>query len=69
MYRIGIIDDVQSERADIQVSILDNVNVGTEVIFKEYDLEHKTREHLLNEIREDFHYHYNSDGEKQNYFS
>lgn len=53
MYRIGIIDDVKSERDDIQVSILDNVNAGTEVDFKEYTLEHKTKASLLNEIRED----------------
>lgn len=53
MYRIGIIDDVKSERDDIQVSILDNVNVGTQVDFKEYVLEHKAKESLFNEIRED----------------
>lgn len=53
MYRIGIIDDVKSERDDIQVSILDNVNAGTEVEFKEYELEHKAKETLFNEIRED----------------
>lgn len=53
MYRIGIIDDVKSERDDIQVSILDNVNVETAVEFKEYELEHKTKESLFNEIRED----------------
>lgn len=53
MYRIGIIDDVKNERDDIQVSILDNVNAGTEVNFKEYVLEHKTKDVLFNEIRED----------------
>lgn len=53
MYRIGIIDDVKSERDDIQVSILDNVNVGTKIEFKEYALEHKTKYSLFNEIRED----------------
>lgn len=53
MYRIGIIDDVKSERDDIQVSILDNVNVETEVVFKEYALEHKTKDRLFTEIRED----------------
>ena len=53
MYRIGIIDDVKSERDDIQVSILDNVNAGTEVEFKEYELEHKTKDDLFNEIRKD----------------
>ena len=51
MYRIGIIDDVKSERDDIQVSILDNVNVGTKIEFKEYVLEHKTKDSLFNEIR------------------
>lgn len=53
MYRIGIIDDVQSEREDIQVSILDNVDKGIEVNFKEYMLEHKTKDSLFSEIRED----------------
>lgn len=53
MYQIGIIDDVKSERDDIQVSILDNVNAGTGVEFKEYVLEHKTKDTLFNEIRED----------------
>lgn len=53
MYRIGIIDDVKSERDDIQVSILDNVNVGTKIEFKEYVLEHKTKDALFSEIRED----------------
>lgn len=53
MYRIGIIDDVKSERDDIQVSILDNVNVGTKIEFKEYVLEHKTKDSLFSEIRED----------------
>lgn len=53
MYRIGIIDDVKSERDDIQVSILDNVSRETEVTFKEYKLEHKSKEALLSEIRED----------------
>lgn len=53
MYRIGIIDDVKNERDDIQVSILDNVDAEIEVIFKEYVLEHKTKDVLFNEIRED----------------
>lgn len=53
MYRIGIIDDVKSEREDIQVSILDNVNASIEVDFKEYVLEHRTKAELFDEIRED----------------
>ena len=53
MYQIGIIDNVKSERDDIQVSILDNVSVETEVGFKEYVLEHKTKDELFKEIRED----------------
>lgn len=53
MYRIGIIDDVKSERDDIQVSILDNVNKGTTIEFKEYVLDHKTKDSLFNEIRDD----------------
>ncbi len=52
MYRIGIIDDVKSERDDIQVSILDN-RLGRDIDFKEYILEHKSKDVLLNEIRED----------------
>ena len=53
MYQIGIIDDVKSERDDIQVSILDNVNPGVTVSFKEYALEHKTKQALFDEIRQD----------------
>lgn len=53
MYRIGIIDDVKNERDDIQVSILDNVDPETEIDFKEYIIEHKAKEVLFNEIRED----------------
>ena len=53
MYQIGIIDDVKSEREDIQVSILDYVNTSIEVDFKEYELEHRTKAELFDEIRED----------------
>ena len=31
MYRIGIIDDAKSERADIQVSVLDNAGWDAEI--------------------------------------
>lgn len=51
--QIGIIDDVKSERDDIQVSILDNIDTGIEVGFKEYEIERKSKEVLFNEIRED----------------
>lgn len=53
MYKIGIIDDVQSERADIQVSILDNVDNPENILFKEYQLERKSQNELLSEIQED----------------
>ena len=52
MYQIGIIDDVKSERDDIQVSILEN-RLGKDIDFKEYVLEHKSKDVLLSEIRED----------------
>lgn len=53
MYRIGIIDDAQSERADIQVSVLDNVGWNAEIEFKEYELEARTRQDIVSEIRQD----------------
>ena len=53
MYRIGIIDDAKSERADIQVSVLDNVGWDAEIEFKEYELEARTREDIVTEIRRD----------------
>ena len=53
MYRIGIIDDAKSERADIQVSVLDNVGWEAEIEFKEYELEARTREEIVAEIRRD----------------
>ena len=53
MYRIGIIDDAKSERADIQVSVLDNVGWDAEIEFKEYELEARTREDIMTEIRRD----------------
>lgn len=53
MYHIGIIDDVESERADIQVSILDHLGYDAQVDFKEYKLESKTRNDIFKEIRED----------------
>lgn len=52
MYRIGIIDDAESERDDIQVSVLDNAN-GIELEFKEYELEARARKEILDEIRKD----------------
>lgn len=53
MYRIGIIDDVESERADIQVSVLDNVGWDAQIEFKEYELEGRSREDIVTEIRHD----------------
>ena len=53
MYRIGIIDDAKSERADIQVSVLDNVGWDAQIEFKEYELEARTREDIMTEIRRD----------------
>ena len=53
MYRIGIIDDVKSERDDIQVSVLDNLYADAEIQFKEYELDCRTKEKLFREIRED----------------
>lgn len=53
MYRIGIIDDVKSERDDIQVSILDNAGLDFEIEFKEYELDLRAKEDILREIRND----------------
>lgn len=50
MYTIGIIDDKEGERADIQVSILENVPNAEEFEFKEYDLDHRVKEELFQEI-------------------
>lgn len=53
MFTIGIIDDVQSERDDIQVSIMDNFSDVSNVTFKEYMIEGRSKEELLDEIRTD----------------
>ena len=53
MIKIGIIDDSTSERMDIQVSILDNVDNPETVSFKEYELEKKDKDKLIDEIRTD----------------
>lgn len=50
MYTIGIIDDKEGERADIQVSVLENVSDAEGVEFKEYDLDHRVKEKLFREI-------------------
>lgn len=50
MYTIGIIDDKEGERADIQVSILENVSNVEEFAFKEYNLDHREKEELFQEI-------------------
>lgn len=53
MYQIGIIDDVAGQRADIQVAVLDNITDGTSVVFKEYELNSRSKEDLFKEIQED----------------
>ena len=56
MYRIGIVDDEKDERDDIQVSILDNAGWildKPEIEFKEYELEGRERESILQEIQND----------------
>ena len=53
MFTIGIIDDVKSERDDIQVSIIDNFSDASNVTFKEYMIEGRIKEELLDEIRTD----------------
>ena len=56
MYRIGIVDDEKDERDDIQVSILDNASWildKPEIEFKEYELECRKRESILQEIQND----------------
>lgn len=53
MIKIGIIDDSAGERMDIIVSVLDNVDYPETVCFKEYELERKDKEKLIDEIRKD----------------
>lgn len=53
MWRIGIIDDKEGERADIQVSILENVDSREEIDFKEYEIERRDKEDLFQEIVSD----------------
>lgn len=53
MYRIGIVDDVQSDRADIQVAILDTCSDKNSVLFKEYELLNRKKDHILREIIDD----------------
>lgn len=56
MYRIGIVDDEKDERDDIQVSILDNAGWildKPEIEFKEYELEGREKESILQEIQND----------------
>lgn len=53
MWRIGIIDDKEGERADIQVSILENVEHKNDIDFKEYEIVKKAKEKLFEEIIED----------------
>ncbi len=53
MFTIGIIDDVQSERDDIQVTVIDNFSDTSDIEFKEYIIEDRTKKELLDEIRND----------------
>ncbi len=53
MYRIGLIDDVQTDIDDIQVSVLENWGQDLKVGFKEYSLEGRGKTSLLEEIRDD----------------
>lgn len=53
MWRIGIIDDKEGERADIQVSILDNVEKKEDFDFKEYKVLRRDKEDILTEIVRD----------------
>lgn len=53
MYHIGIIDDAENERADIQVAILDHLGYDAKIDFKEYVLKSRTKEEIFKEIRED----------------
>lgn len=53
MFTIGIIDDVPSERDDIQVSVRDNFPDPSNIDFKEYLIEGRSKEELLDEIRND----------------
>lgn len=53
MYRIGIVDDVPADRADIQVTILDTCKDKNAVQFKEYELLNRKKELILKEIIDD----------------
>lgn len=53
MYRIGIVDDVPSDRADIQVAIWDPCSDKNSVQFKEYELLDRTKDQILREIIDD----------------
>lgn len=53
IWRIGIIDDKEGERADIQVAILENVENKGCLDFKEYEVEYREKEELFQEIMKD----------------
>lgn len=53
MYRIGIVDDVASDREDIQVAIWDTRSDKSSVQFKEYELLNRKKEYILEEIIND----------------
>ena len=53
MFTIGIIDDDKSERDDIQVSVMENFIDSSNIDFKEYLIEGRSKEELLDEIRID----------------
>lgn len=53
MYRIGIVDDVPADRADIQVTVLDTCSDKNAVQFKDYELLNRKKDHILEEIIND----------------
>lgn len=53
MWTIGIIDDDERERADIQVAVWESVERKEEIGFKEYELACRKKEDLFQEILED----------------
>lgn len=53
MYRIGIVDDVESDQKDIQVAIWDTCEDKSTVQFKIYELQNREKDKILAEIADD----------------
>lgn len=53
MYRIGIVDDVESDQDDIQVAIWDTCSDKSSVQFKVYELMNRKKGRILQEIIDD----------------